>query len=352
MKLALITDTHYGVRGDHQAFLDNNKKFLDETFFPYLKEHNIKTIIHLGDLLDRRKYINYQTAARLRKDFFEPLHNMKIDFRWILGNHDIYYRNTNEVSAASELIGESLNPYMRWYDAPIEQFFDNTKILFVPWICESNKEQTESLLKTTDAQVILGHLELAGFEMYKGQINHNGDTLELYRRFPMVCTGHFHHKSSVENIHYLGAHAEFTWSDYDDPRGFHIFDTKTLKLEFVPNPFRMFEKVYYDDAGQNFKGVHFADLTGKIVKLIVKSQTDTERFNWFVSQIEMAQPLELTIVQDHLNLEYVSDETIVSETKDTLTLMREFVQQTNNVVNMKKLDSLVTELYHKAINLE
>src|ERR1039457_1652027 len=91
MQIALVTDIHYGVKGDHTAFLDNNKKFFDETFFPYLKDHNINTVVCLGDLMDRRKYVNYNTAYRMRKDFIVPLNENGIEFHWILGNHDIYY---------------------------------------------------------------------------------------------------------------------------------------------------------------------------------------------------------------------------------------------------------------------
>ena len=59
MKYALITDTHFGVRNDSQILLEYQKKFYDEIFFPYLDKNDIKHIVHLGDLVDRRKSINF-----------------------------------------------------------------------------------------------------------------------------------------------------------------------------------------------------------------------------------------------------------------------------------------------------
>ena len=59
MKLALVTDIHFGARNDNQRVADFQERFFKEEFFPYLDEHNITTVVDLGDTFDRRKYINF-----------------------------------------------------------------------------------------------------------------------------------------------------------------------------------------------------------------------------------------------------------------------------------------------------
>ena len=54
MNIAIITDTHFGARNDNINFSEYFYRFYEEQFFPYLKENNIKTCLHLGDILDRR----------------------------------------------------------------------------------------------------------------------------------------------------------------------------------------------------------------------------------------------------------------------------------------------------------
>ena len=99
MKIALINDTHFGARGDSQLFFDYFMKFFDEVFFPYLKENNIDTIIHAGDFMDRRKFVNFNILIQVRNKFIKHLKENDIKMHCILGNHDVYYRNTNDVNS-------------------------------------------------------------------------------------------------------------------------------------------------------------------------------------------------------------------------------------------------------------
>ena len=158
MKIALLNDTHFGARNDSPAFLEYFMRFYNEIFFPYLKENNIKTLIHLGDVVDRRKFINFKTAHTFRNDFMHRLYKEGIDTHIILGNHDTYYKNTNEVNAINELCTTYDGIKEPWiYDKAVTKNFGGTDICLIPWICDDNYEHSINEIETSKAQIALGH---------------------------------------------------------------------------------------------------------------------------------------------------------------------------------------------------
>ena len=354
MKIALITDTHWGVRNDNIAFMDNSKKFLDTIFFPYLDANNIRTVVHLGDLVDRRKYINMQTATRLRIDFLDKLANRGLDVHMIAGNHDTYFKNTNRINALHELVVGKYD--FKIYDQlPFEWDFDGTKVLILPWICDENREASLHAIRNTPAQIVMGHLELQGFEMFRGSIVSHGDDPSLFDRFDTVMSGHYHHRSSRGNIHYLGSHAEFTWSDYSDPRGFHIFDTETRNLTFVENPYRMFKKVWYNDSDATFlnSDIDYAQYKNCMLKVIIQEKTNMFWFDKFIENIESENPLDIQIVEDHLNLNLEEDSDIVNEAESTIDIFKKYISGFDEkTVNKEKLEKKIVELYNEALTVE
>jgi predicted phosphodiesterase len=352
MKIALLTDSHAGVRNDSLAFHDYMKRFYDDIFFRYLDEHNVTTVVHCGDIVDRRKYININTAYRLRKDLIEPAINRGIIWHQIIGNHDTYHKNTNKVSSFIELFNRY--PINIYYETT-EVMFDGTKILFIPWICDDNKEHSFKLIKETDAQIAFGHLELEGFEMFKGSIVSHGDDPSLFGRFDTVCSGHFHHRSNRGNIHYLGSPAEYTWSDYNDPRGFHIFDTETRELTFIENPYKMFHKFWYNDGDINFvdSKIDYSQFSGKIIKIIIQEKNNPYWFDKFIENIEKNNPIDIQIVEDHLNLNLEEDEEIVDEAESTIDIFKKYIRNTEcKGINKEKLENKIVELYNEALTLE
>jgi hypothetical protein len=209
----------------------------------------------------------------------------------------------------------------------------------------------------TDAQICFGHLELKDFAFDRHTIATHGDDASIFRRFDVCCSGHYHHKSSQGNIHYLGSHSEFTWADHKDPRGFHVFDTSTRELEFIENPYRMFEKLHYTDVEIDMKEViqdyDFSQLTNKYVKVVVRDRNDVVLFNMFMDKVERANPLNIQVVDDHLNLNLTEDDTIIDEAEDTLTIMKKAILSSNTAgINADKLDQFIGELYHEALSLE
>ena len=354
MRIALITDTHFGARGDSVAFAEYFNRFYYEFFFPYLEEHNIKNIFHLGDIVDRRKYINFMTARHLRS-FINQCYTSNIRLDVIIGNHDTSFKNTNEVNAMRELYDHSKYE-VNYYDEPTVVNVDGTDIAVLPWVCSGNYNESMDFLQNTSAQILFGHLEIAGFEMYRGAVNDHGLSSSIFNKFDLVCSGHFHHKSTRGNINYLGAPYEMSWSDFGDPRGFHIFDTDTRELTYIQNPYTMFQKWWYDDsAWPNFdhiNGFDFSATKGSYVKVIVKNKNNPFWFDTYIDRLEKAGALDIQVVEDNLNLQLEDDSDIVNEAEDTLTILTKVVDQWETPVDKKRLDIFLRMLYDEALQVE
>jgi DNA repair exonuclease SbcCD nuclease subunit len=351
VRVALLTDTHAGIRGDSTAFHDKAKLFYDKLFFPYLVDNGIGAVVHLGDIVDRRKYINYNSAARLRSDFLEPLEALSLPTYFIVGNHDCFFKSTNSVNALTELIDGSYSGFTTIVDRAEEINLDGLPLVLVPWINDENRKSIVSSISSTNARVALGHLELRGFEMYRGTVADRGDDPSLFGKFDLVCSGHYHHRSSRGNIHYLGSPLEFTWADCGDPRGFHILDTETLELEFIQNNYSMFEKIEYDDADQEFisRNIDWSTFSDKIIKVIVKNRSNRRWFDKFIENIEQENPISLQIVDDHLSLA-PQDENVVDEAKSTIELCVDYIEEAEvRGVEKSDLKRVMSEIYAEAM---
>lgn len=356
-KIALITDTHYGIRGDNQVFYEYFKLFYSEIFFPYIDEHKIDTVIHLGDVVDRRKYINYLTSRKLDEQLMQPMFDRGLDVHVLLGNHDVAYKDTNEINSMKELYGNSkYSNLLTIYEGPKTVNIKGLDIAMIPWICDGNYKETMQLINDTKAQVAMGHLELAGFELYRGHIQDHGMSRNIFDKFDLVFSGHYHHKSSHGNIHYLGATCQHTWSDFDDPRGFHIFDTETRTLEFIENPFEIFRKFYYDDTGKKvdemLDTVNGPLYTNTYTKIIVKNKSNPYLFDMVISKIEKSGVTDLQIVEDALNLESIADDYIGDEAQDTVTILKKYIDGLDTKVMKGELETFMLQLYNEAINIE
>ena len=352
MKIALLGDTHIGARNDSPAFHKHFAKFYEQVFFPYLEQNNILHIVQLGDVFDRRKYINFNTFHHARKYMFDRLNN---DYTtWMLvGNHDTYFKNTNEVNSLELLLEGHHNINCVHHCTEVE--FEDINMLLVPWWCEDNDEHIKNTLTTTNATHVIGHFEIDGFEMHKGAIHQGGVSAKLFKDFEAVWSGHFHHQSKIGNIHYLGTPYEITWSDYDDPKGFHIFDTETRELTFVEHPFKIFHKIHYDDLDKQISDVvniDFSMYNETFVKLIVRNKTNPYCFDMFVDKLEKAGVYNVQVVDDHFHMDVIDDSDITSDAEDTLTILTKFVNQIDSPVDKKQLESLMVSLYNEALTVE
>jgi DNA repair exonuclease SbcCD nuclease subunit len=303
MRVALVSDTHFGHKNDNLLFQDYFKRFYDNVFFPELRKRRISTIIHLGDLFERRKYINFHILYRTRTEFLEKLDGYTTHI--MVGNHDTYFRDANEVNSIQELINRRYDN-IKIYEEPEEIDIDGCKILIMPWLNPSNMQNGLDTIQNSTAQVLMGHLEIAGFHMDQTQVSEHGLDRNIFSKFQKVFSGHFHHASEEGPIRYLGSPYEYTFADLNDPKGFYIFDTDTLELEFIKNPESMFFRLIYDDreedAAEKLMGIDFQQYENKMVRVIVPYKNDPVLYEQWMDKLNAVNPAELS-TKEQLSLE-------------------------------------------------
>lgn len=353
MKLAIINDNHFGVRGDSRVFLDHQQRFFEEIFFPYIDKNDIRVVLDLGDTFDRRKYINYVTLKRAKEFFFDQLSKRNIEYHAVVGNHSVYYTNTNEVNSMSLLLKEYDNFHFYEHE-PAELTFGSTCVMMVPWITKNNSETCLQSISETNAPVLMGHFEIKGFEMLRGTVSDHGLDKDLFSKFEAVYSGHFHHPSEYGNIKYLGAQYEMTWSDYDGKRGFHVFDTETRDIEWIENPYRVFHKIEYDDEDMTVEDIASLDtsmLKDTYIKVIVKNRTNAYIHDLFMNKLTDAGAADVKSIEDSLNLEAAGVEEILDETQDTKDILHSYIDSIETKIEKKQIQKLVDELYIEALSV-
>jgi DNA repair exonuclease SbcCD nuclease subunit len=357
-KVAIITDQHFGARNDSTHFLDYYEKFYRDIFFPTIDASGINTVLILGDTFDRRKYINFFSLKRTKEMFFDKLAERNIQVYMLAGNHDTYYKNTNDVNSVDLLLREYDN--ITVIDSPQTihlNYADTTAdVCMMPWICPENYQISMDELKNTSATLCMGHFEIAGFAMHRGMPSQEGLSRELFRKFDYTFSGHYHHKSNSDGIYYLGNPYELTWQDYNDVRGFHLFDIVSRELEFIPNTNVMFHRIIYDDKEQSITEITNKDLTGytnTYVKVVVINKTNPYLFDKFMNNLYNVNPIDITIAEDFTDLTEGVEDDMIDQAEDTITIINKFVDgiQEDHIDN-EKLKTVLRGLYVEALNLE
>ena len=350
MKIALITDTHYGARKSSKLFHDYFEKFYNNIFFPTIKERKIEHAIHLGDSFDNRKTIDFWALNWAKEHVYDKFKELGINVHTIVGNHDVYYKNTNEVNAVDSLL-ESYDNVVR-YSSATEIDIDGFQTLLLPWICQDNYDESMKAIKNTKCKSAFGHLELNGFQLFPGMVQTNAHMnmdVSAFKKLDVVFSGHYHTRSNDGKIFYLGNPYQIFWNDAGDKRGFHIFDTDTYELEFIPNPYTMFEKVYYEDT--NYKLYDARHLKDKIVKVIVRKKSSQLEFDKFVDKIDKAGCYDLKVVE---NFEIDDEEVEFSseESADTLTLLNKYIEESEFDLDKEVVKNIMKDVYREACEFE
>jgi DNA repair exonuclease SbcCD nuclease subunit len=343
--IGIYTDSHYGAKKGSKHLHDYFELFYKNVFFPALEEHGVETVIHMGDAFDSRKSIDYQSLEWAKRVVFDPL--KKYDVHMIVGNHDCYYKNTNNVNSPALLLKDY--PNIKTYSSPTNTKVCGIDMTFIPWICSENYDETLKVIQKSKARVAMGHLELKGFRVNKHLVmEEHGLEANLFSNFTKVFSGHYHTRSDNGTVFYLGNPYEMYWTDVNDTRGFHIFDTETLEHTPINNPYKLFYNIYYEDTPhQMFDATEYQN---KIVKVIVRKKSNIKSFEKFIDKLYSIGVQELKIIE---NFEIQENEEFdISEDENTITILNRYIDESEFNFDKSTIKSIFEDLYKQACEVE
>jgi predicted phosphodiesterase len=314
-------------------------------FFPTLEKEGITTVIHMGDAFDNRKSIDFWGLDWTRRVVLDPL--SKYEVHMIVGNHDIFLRNSTEINAPELLLKDY--PNIKTYSTPQTTKIGGIDIMMVPWICSENYDETLKQIKKSKAKIAMGHLELQGFRVNRNLVmEDHGMDAKIFNKFDKVFSGHYHTRSDNGKIFYLGNPYEMFWSDVNDTRGFHIFDTETLDHSPINNPYKLFYNIYYEDTPyQLFDATEYQN---KIVKVIVRKKSKPKDFEKFIDKLYSVGIQELKIIENFDIQE--NEEFEISEDENTLTILNRYIEESEFEFDKNIIKGIFQDLYQQACEVE
>ena len=342
MKVAIITDQHFGFKKGSKIWLDYFQKFYDEVFFPTLKKEGIDTILDLGDTFDNRKGVDLRSLDWAKSNYFDIIRDNGMKMISIVGNHTAFYKDTNDINTIDLMLREYDN--IRIVEECEEITVGGLPILFIPWINSENDAKTYQMIKDSKCRVAMGHLELNGFVATHGHVMDVGADFECYNKFKHVFSGHYHTRSNNGSIYYLGNPYEMFWNDVNDKRGFHIYDTDTLQLKTINNPYAMYKIIHYANTPRQM--TNFEQYRDKIVKVVVREKDDDKSYDMFMQSLSKVNPYDIKVVERTVNM--LAPDEDIAQTEDTMTLLNTYIDDLSTDLNKSKIKDILRETYQQA----
>ena len=345
MKIGIFTDSHWTARKSSRHLHDYFELFYKNIFFPALEEQGVEIVVHMGDAFDNRKSIDFWGLDWTRRVVLEPLR--KYEVHMIVGNHDIFLRNSTEINAPELLLKDY--PNIKTYSSPTNTKVGGIDMTFIPWICSENYDETLKVIKKSKAKIAMGHLELQGFRVNKHLVmEEHGLDPNIFTKFQKVFSGHYHTRSDNGRIFYLGNPYEMYWTDVNDTRGFHIFDTETFEHTPINNPYKLFYNIYYEDTPhQTFDAREYEK---KIVKVIVRKKSNIKSFEKFIDKLYSCGIQELKIIENFEIQE--SEEFNIDEDENTISILNRYIDESEFNYNKTIIKGILQDIYKQASEVE
>ena len=332
-KVCVLGDLHLACRNGSAIFSKHQQKFFDGVLFPYLEKTGYR-VLQLGDLFDQRKYVSFVGFDAAKRGFFTKMPNKMTT---LLGNHDIAYKESLRVNSPELLIGD-------FGHTIVTDPITINGVDFIPWICEQNRQEVFEFIKRSKSKICCGHFEISGFSMQRGIPAHDGLDVETFDKYDLVLSGHYHTRSTIGNITYVGTPYELTWADHKDPKGFHVLDLDTNELEFIENPYTLYESIHYN--GSVYGDFDFDNFSEKYVKVIVVEKSNYSDFDRFITKLNNSGAYDIKIIENYSGqpIGSIGEEIML---QDTLHVLSDYIRSMGGD-NSEALEMQMRSLYAQA----
>ena len=228
----IISDTHLGIRNGSVEWIEIMKNYFHDFFIPLLKKEKKSGdfVIHCGDVFDSRHSLNLLVMNECMNIFEEISKIMPVVI--ILGNHDIFRKNTNDVNSVKVL---KWIPNIKIIEEPEIIEVHGKKLLFMPW--RATHQDEVSCVKDNPADFLFCHTEAKGLKFNKGTTIETGIELSDLKSFRKVYAGHIHYAQHSGNFRMLGCPYPLTRSDINNDKGIWVFDIENETEQFFVNDY-------------------------------------------------------------------------------------------------------------------
>ena len=228
-KAGIFTDIHLGRKNASEIHNSDCFEFI-QWFVQKCKDNNVDHIIFCGDWFEHRDSISGKTLDWSHKCIKYIEDNLNLPFFFIIGNHDLVYRNTR--NAFNTKIFEPFQN-MVIVDDNFSTNIAGKTCLFCPYLFPG--EYSDQIKNINSHEIIYGHFEFKGFVVTgETKVLDHGPEHEDFKKPKRIFTGHFHKRQNKGNVYYLGNTFPMDYSDANDKnRGMAVYDYQNDALDFI-----------------------------------------------------------------------------------------------------------------------
>ena len=310
-RIFVFTDLHFGIHSNSQSYIDictNTLKWISR----YCKDNSIKDILFMGDFFDSRASIDVKTLNFATQSLYE-LVDGGVNVKMILGNHDIYLRDSTsihsllafggrngiEIIDSPELYGicgcdfhAMILPWMygtpsKRVDVPrgtkyVFSHHNFPQNFFMGGSFSKKKNRSDTFISKTPYEDEFGIQQ----ELLESVVE-NGGTF---------FSGHIHQHNEIplrngSSIIIEGSPYETSWGFGGVECGAYVIDFKNGTSEFIPNPHN--KKHVEIRTSSSERDMENVDFKNSIVRLNVDTQESFDTISKLQSKINSMKPFSV-----------------------------------------------------------